>query len=219
MSRVKKILITVVVVLLAVGSFLFFEFKKMNTPTTGPRISSYANPSGALLIIDVQDDYTGVSGKKEPIFKNVDKQIVAINKLIDKASSLGMQIVYIRHLFNNNFITRNIIGRSIEGLPGNELDTRIKVVSANDFTKKISDAFSNPKLGEFLTAHHVNELYLTGLDGVYCVYKTALGGMNRGYNVTVVTDAIISSKKKEEVLNLYEENGVATITSDMALVK
>ena len=219
MSLVKKILISVLVVILAVVAFLFFEYKKMYTPTTGPMISSYADPTEALIVIDVQDDYTGISGRKEPIFKNVDNQIAKINKLIDKASSSGMQVVYVRHLFSNNFITRNIIGRSIEGLPGTELDTRIKVVSANDFTKKISDAFSNPKLSEFLTAHHVKELYLTGLDGVYCVYKTALGGMNRGYDVTVITDAVISSKKMEDVLKLYKENGVATITSDMLLVK
>ena len=191
----------------------------MYTPTIGPRISSYADSTKALLIIDVQDDFTGMSGRKEPIFKNVDNQIAKINKLIDKASSSEMQIVYVRHLFSNNFITRNIIGRSIEGLPGTELDARIKVVSANGFTKKISDAFSNWKLSEFLTAHHVKELYLTGLDGVYCVYKTALGGMNRGYQVTVVTDAVISSKKMEDVLKLYKENGVATITSDILLAQ
>ena len=191
----------------------------MYTPTTGPRISSYADPAKALIVIDVQDDYTGVSGRKEPMFKNVDDQISRINKLIDQASSAGMQVVYIRHLFPDNVIMRNLIGRTIEGLPGAELDKRINVVSTNEFTKKISDAFSNPKLSEFLTAHHVNELYLTGLDGAYCVYKTALGGMNRGYHVTVITDAVISSKKIEDVLELYKENGVATITSDMLLVK
>jgi len=219
MSLVKKILITVVVVILAVGTLVFFEFKKIYTPTTGPRISSYTDPAKALLVIDVQDDYTGVIGRKEPIYKNVDDQIARINKLIDKASLSGMQVVYIRQLFSNNIIMRNMIGRTIEGLPGTELDTRIKVVSANDFTKKISDAFSNPKLSEFLTARHVNELYLTGLDGVYCVYKTALGGMNRGYHVTVVTDAVMSRNKMADVLKLYEENGVATITSDMLLMR
>ena len=160
-----------------------------------------------------------MSGRKEPIYKNVDDQIARINKLIDKASSSGMQVMYIRHLFSNNIITRNMIGRTIEGLPGTKLDMRIKVVSTNEFTKKISDAFSNPKLSEFLTAHHVNVLYITGLDGVYCVYKTALGGMNRDYHVTVVTDAVMSRKKMEDVLKLYEENGVATMTSDMLLVR
>lgn len=219
MSLKKKILITVVVVILAVGTLLFFEFKKLNTPTTGPRISSYADPAKAILVIDVQDDYTGVSGRKEPIYKNVDDQIARINKLIEKASSSGMQVVYIRHLFSNNIITRNMIGRTIEDLPGTELDPRIKVVSGNDFTKKISDAFSNPKLSEFLTTHHVNELYLTGLDGLYCVYKTALGGMNRGYHVTVVADTVMSRKKMKDVLKLYKENGVATITSDTLFVK
>lgn len=218
MSLINKILIMVVIVILAVGTLLFFEFKKISAPTTGPLISSYAEPAKALLVIDVQDDYTGVSGRKEPIYKNVDDQIARINNLIDNASSSGMHIVYIRQLFSNNIIMRNMIGRTIEGLPGTELDTRIKVVSENDFTKKVSDAFSNPKLGEFLTAHHVSELYLTGLDGVYCVYKTAIGGMNRGYHVTVVTDAVMSRKKKEDMLKLYKENGVSTMTSDMLLV-
>lgn len=208
----KKILIGFGIIVLIGGVLLFFGFRKMYTPTTGPKISAYANPGKALLVIDVQEDYTGMSGRKEPMLKNVGSQIDTINKLIDKASTAGMQVVYIRQLFDNNFIMRTVVGRTIEGLPGTELDSRIKVASKNDFTKRISDAFSNPGLSEFLVANQVNELYLTGLDAVYCVHKTALGGMNRGYKVTVIMDAIMSRASMPDILKLYEKDGIRTTT-------
>lgn len=219
MSLWKKILLSVAVIIVIAATALFFVFNKMYAPTTGPRISAYANPAKALLMIDVQEDYTGIKGAKQPLLKNVEPQIAAINKLIDWASKSGMQVVYIRQLFDNNVIMRTFVGRTIEGLPGTEVDSRIKIVSKNDFTKKISDAFSNPQLNEFLIAHQVNELYLTGLDGVYCVHKTALGGMNRGYTVSVVTDAVMSQKKMTDVLKLYDKDGIVTTTSEMLLAK
>lgn len=219
MSLTKKILIALAAVIVLGGGFLFLAYRKMYTPTTGPKIGVYAAPAKALLVIDVQEDYTGVGGKKEPLLENVDGQIAAINKLIEKAAASGTQVVYIRHLFDNNFITRTLVDRTIEGFPGTEVDRRVKVINKNDFTKKISDAFSNPQLSEFLTAHQVNELYLTGLDGVYCVHKTALGGMNRDYKVAVVTDAVMSREKMEDVLKLYAKDGVATITSDALLAE
>ncbi len=219
MSLWKKIPLSLAVIVVVVATLLFFTFKKIYTPTTGPKISSYASPAKALLVIDVQEDYTGVKGAKEPLLKNVEAQIAAINKLIDWASKSGMQVVYIRQLFDNNAIMRTLVGRTIEGLPGTEVDSRIKVINKNDFTKKISDAFSNPQLGEFLISRQVNELYLAGLDGVYCVHKTALGGLNRGYKVSVVTDAVMSQKPMTDVLKLYEKDGIATTASEKLLAK
>jgi len=219
MSLWKKILLSLAVIAVIAAAVLFIVFKKMYAPTTGPRISAYANPAKALLVIDVQEDYTGIKGAKQPLLENVEPQIAVINRLIDKAASSGMQVVYIRQLFDNNFIMRSFVGRTIEGLPGTEVDSRIKIVSKNDFTKRISDSFSNPQLDAFLIAHQVNELYLTGLDGVYCVHKTALGGMNRGYTVSVVTDAVMSQKKMTDVLKLYETDRIATTTSEMLLAK
>jgi len=68
------------------------------------------------------------------------------------------------------------------------------VINGNDFTKRISDSFSNPQLDAFLIRNRVDELYLVGLDASYCVHKTALGALNRGYKVTVVDDAVLSRK-------------------------
>lgn len=213
MSTKKIILISIALLVAVAAVFVYATARKMFTPTEGARIAKYADPQKALLVIDVQTDYTGLDGRQPALFKNADGQINTINRLIDNASASGMKVVYIRQVFDNNFITRTFVGRTIEGLPGTEMDPRVKVINRNDFTKRFSDGFSNPKLGEFLVANHVDELYLVGLDGAYCVHKTAMGGLNRGYKVTVVKDAVMTQKDMAYVLKRYEKDGILTTTS------
>jgi len=50
-------------------------------------------------------------------------------------------------------------------------------------------------------------------DAAYCVHKTALGALNRGYKVTVVDDALMTRKNLSDVLKQYEKDGIPTITS------
>jgi nicotinamidase/pyrazinamidase len=214
MSTKKKVLIALAAVGVITAVFIFAAFKKIYTPTTGEKISEYTKPGKALLVIDVQEDYTGLKGKQPVPYPNAGEQIAVINKLINKASASGIQVVYIRQLFDNNLITRTFIGRSIEGLPGVELDGRIKVINRNDFTKKISDAFSNPQLEAFLIKNRVDGLYLVGLDAAYCVHKTALGALNRGYKVTVVDDAIMSQKNMSDAMMQFEKDGIPAISSE-----
>jgi len=92
------------------------------------------------------------------VFKNAEAQIGTINRLINSASKSGMKVVYIRQVFDNNSFVRLFVGRTIDGMPGTELDSRIKVINQNDFTKKISDAFSNQRLEEFLIQNQVDEV-------------------------------------------------------------
>jgi nicotinamidase/pyrazinamidase len=216
-SLTKKILITIAAVAVLMAVFVFFAAKKIFTPTTGAKIAAYTSPAKALLVIDVQEDFTGLKGKKPVPYTNVEIQIAIINELVDRASRAGMQVVYIRHLYDNNALMRLLVGRDIEGTPGTEVDGRIKVISKNEFTKKISDSFSNPQLEEFLVKNRVNELYLTGLDGAYCVYNTAMGAKNRGYKVTVVDDAIMTRKDMKDVFKQYEKDGIPTISSKQML--
>jgi nicotinamidase/pyrazinamidase len=213
MSGKKIILITLATVVILIVALVGIAFNKIYSPTEGKRISAYAKPQKALLVIDVQEDYTGLKGKQPVPYKNVEDKIATINRLIDAASKTGTQVVYIRQIFDNNVLMRLFVGRTIEGLPGTELDSRIKVINGNDFTKKISDSFSNPKLEEFFIAHQANELYLVGLDAAYCVHKTALGGLNRGYKVTVVKDAILARDDMSDILKRYEKDGIAVTTS------
>lgn len=119
-KKYALISLAVVVVLVAVAGFIVT--KKIYTPTQGKKISKYPNPHKALLVIDVQEDYTGLKGKQPILFKGVEGEIATINRLIDSASESGMKVAYIRQLFDNNFIVRLLGGRTIEGQPGTELD-------------------------------------------------------------------------------------------------
>jgi nicotinamidase/pyrazinamidase len=217
MSLKKYALISLAIVLALAAGGVFVAVKHIYTPTRGRHIDKYEHPRKALLVIDVQEDYTGLKGKQPPLFENVEGQIATINKLIDYASRSGMEIAYIRQLFDNNFITRFFVHRTIEGLPGTEIDSRIMIANQNDFTKKISDAFSNPRLDEFLTKNQVDEIYLVGLDAAYCVYYTALGARARGYKVTVVRDAVMTRKEMGKVLKRYDKDGIG-LTSSRELI-
>lgn len=213
MSVKKVIVLSLAGVIVILGAFTFVFMKKMFTPTQGAKIAAYARPTKALLVIDVQEDFMGLKGKQPVLYKSVEPQIAAINGLIERATKAGLKIAYVRHMYDNNVLTRLLIGRDLEGMPGTETDARIKIVSKNDFTKKISDAFSNPRLDDFLTANKVNELYLVGLDAAYCVYNTAKGALNRGYKVTVVTDAVMTRKDLNDVLKRYEKEGIPFTSS------
>jgi nicotinamidase/pyrazinamidase len=212
MSLKKYVFISFAIILVLTVTGVAVIVRQLYTPTHGKQIGRYANPGKALLVIDVQEDYTG-PGKQPVLFRGVEDRIAAINKLIENSSKSAMEVVYIRQIFPDNFITRRLVGRTIEGQPGTELDPRIKITSRNDFTKKISDAFSNPRLEEFLIRNQIDELYLTGLDAAYCIYYTALGARNRGYKVFVVRDAVMTRKNMDEVLKLYRKEGIALTSS------
>lgn len=208
MSIKKKVVLSLAAIVVILVVIVFVVMKTFFTPTKGAKIAAYANPQKALLVIDVQEDYTGLKGKQPILYKNVEPQIAVINTLIDKASKSDARVIYIRQIFDDNFLSQLLGGRTIEGKPGTELDSRINVVSKYDFTKKFSDAFSNPQLDEFLIRNQVNELYLVGLDAAYCVHNTARGALNRGYKVTIVKDAIMSRKNMSDILRQYEQEGI-----------
>lgn len=217
MSTKKYILISLAVVVMVIVIAAIAIAKKIYTPTQGQKISKYANPRKALLVIDIQEDYTGLKGKQPALYKGVEGQLETVNRLIDTASKSGMEVVYIRQIFDNNLITRLFVGRTIEGQPGTELDSRIEMINQNDFTKKISDAFSNPRLEEFLIRNQIDELYLTGLDAAYCVYYTARGALNRGYKVTAIKDAVMTRKDINDILKRYEKDGISLTSSKKLL--
>jgi nicotinamidase/pyrazinamidase len=183
-------------------------------PTKGPKIPEYTGPRKALLVIDVQEDFTGRTAKAPFPYKNSKELITSINRFIEKASHQNYIVVYIRQEFDGfmgKMVSRIFSGgTAIRGNPGTGIDSRISIVNNNTFPKPKGDAFSNPELGKFLAEHKVNELYLTGLDAQFCVFQTARGALNRGYRVNVVTDCIAlrAEKKWDALMKKYERNGI-----------
>lgn len=174
----------------------------------------------ALLLIDIQEDYTGVLAKPPFPYKDSELLIATLNKLIKKSSDKNIIIVYIKHEFEGFFgkLLTTFFGHrtAIKGAPGTELDERINILSNNIFTKSMPSAFSNPALEEFLVKHQVNELLITGLDASRCVNATAKGALKRGYNVTIVTDCIATKNPSglDNLLNQFKKKGISLMPSE-----
>ncbi len=219
MSSMKKRLIGIAVLLLCAVGVLLGGIIAMGVPTQGNRIEKYSNPQKALLVIDIQEDYTGTTAKPPFPYKDSEKLIAKVNKVIEKASGKKIIIVYIRQEFDSLFgrtISKMFLGgTAIKGNPGTDIDKRISIISKNSFSKPKGDAFSNPELDAFLIKHHVNELYLTGLDAEYCVHSTAKGALNRGYSVKIITDCIAlqAEKKWDDLVKDYEQEGIDLLLS------
>jgi nicotinamidase-related amidase len=186
-------------------------FRSMFVSTRGKRISPYLNPRKALLVLDLQEGYAGTTARQPVTAPPATGMIATVNRLIEVASRTGMEVAYVRQVFSNNFFVRLHGGRRAGKVI---IDRRINVINSNDFEKNRTDAFSNRKLEQLLIDSQVDELYLTGVDAAYCVYYTALGALNRGYRVTVVTDAVASRDKMTDVLDRYGRKGIGTITSE-----
>lgn len=195
-------------------------------PTKGSKIADYNKPCKALMVIDVQEDYTGKTAKHPYPYEKSQEVISTINQMILQARDNDVKVIYVKQEFSN-FLGKSISkvflnGTAIKGNPGTEIDSRITLLSpTNIFEKLIGDAFSNPELNNFLIKNSINELYLVGLDAEYCVHKTALGAMYRGYKVNMVTDAILlmAQNKWDKLLNLYIKEGLTLVKSNDFLAR
>ncbi len=199
-------------VLLAAVVLFALVFRGMR-PTTGPRIGNYPAPRTALLIIDIQEDYTGPQARKP--YRDGDRIVKVSNALLAQARAKGAAVVYIQNVVSNPVMSALMGGINAPGAPGTEMDRRlIKVPGSMTFTKSRSDAFSNPALVAYLRENQVDRVLITGLDGTYCVNATARGALNRGYRVTLFRDGIAteSGKSMEKLAQSWREAGAQVRT-------
>ena len=220
MKIIKRILIAIAILILGAIGFLVSEIILISKPTHGKPIAHYEQPQKALLVIDVQEDFTGTTAKPPFPYPESEQLIETVNRITEAAYRENIPIIYIRQEMDGfpGEMLSNLIagGIAIKGNPGTQIDKRVSVISDHIFPKHRSDAFSNPKFEAFLIKNQVNELILIGLDADGCVHATARGALNRGYTVSVVTDAValMAKDKWEKLLKQYQEEGIRLIKSD-----
>lgn len=208
MKRWKKILLWLICTPIVLLSSVFALLYANTRPTTGPRIGSYSTPRTALIIIDIQEDYTGPEAKKR--YRDGDRIVAASNALLNQARHKGMPVVYIENVIDNRLIGFLAGGVNAPGSPGTAMDRRLlQIPGAETFTKNRADAFSNPVLDAFLRRNQVNKVLLTGLDAAYCVNATTKGALNRGYKVTLFPEGIAteSGTRIDKLIKEWREAG------------
>jgi len=223
-KQMKKILLYFFIGLIAIVLFLFvylkvFEFRA-NQISVGTLIQNYDSDNPALLVIDIQEVETGELSEKD-YYKTVSKSLIRkTNKIAEAFEKKDAPVVYIKSEISDPIL--NLLNNSYKkGSRKAELDKRLLVVSNYIISKSRGDAFSNPQLDKLLIGKQVNHLIITGLDAAHCVNSTIQAAKNRGYMITVISDAVISKTDsiKQVKLKEFSRNGIEVVSSEDYLME
>lgn len=132
----------------------------------------------ALIIIDVQ---LGMFDESNPVYQG-DILLEKIRRLISKARTVEMPIVYVQHNAK--------AGQALEpGNPGWAIHPLIKQEEHDRVIQKNTpDSFYNTTLQEELEIKGVKELIITGIQSEVCVDTTCRRAFSKGYKVTLLSD-------------------------------
>ena len=171
----------------------------------------------ALLVIDIQEDYTGVNASKKLRYKDADQLVIRVNKIIEECIKNDIDLIYIKQEFEGVIpilLTKLFShGSAIKGTPGAEFDKRLNIVSKNCFSKSMPSSFSNSELKKYLEENKIEELYIVGLDGQFCVKETVKDAIKEKYRVNLINNAILfkNESKREYVFKKLKEIGAHII--------
>jgi nicotinamidase-related amidase len=185
---------------LVMGITLLILFSGSGVDVKGSIIPECESTKTVLLVMDMQEDFLGEKAKM-PIKKEQIPAITAVvNSLIDEFEKNGQQIIYIKSEFPKIALGNRIRHHAaIVGSPGTNIYGKIRISGEIIFSKKKPNAFSNPDFEKYLVDNQVSQLVITGVYADQCVLDTALGALDRKYQVKFVRNGVGSSS--EEAVN------------------
>lgn len=205
--------IVIEVVLILYGIYYLagsFAWDRHIEVTRGKRISNYADPAKALLVIDLQNTFTAD-------LKMADEAIKNTNRIIRAAAKLDVRVIYISMEYKKFSFSNYYTGGTVEiGSPGARFDSRLHQTGSTHFVKHQMDTFSNKKFEAFLIQNQIDSLIVTGLDPQACIDKTIKAALQRKYKITLVSDAIATDteENRQAKIEEFKAIGVNILTTD-----
>jgi nicotinamidase-related amidase len=215
---VKRFIFYFLIALLFIVAYFVYVYNDLTAISKGYPIPEYGVTKTAALVIDIQEGYTGMYAKEDTHSKQAKALIENTNRVISAAYEAGIQVLYIQQQTENWLINWLDGGSMAEGSPAVEIDQRVKIVSLHQFKKRKSDAFSSHDMDVFLNEMQINRLIITGLDMAGCAYNTSQAALNRGYEVFVIEEAVISSSdelKQEKLVELSQAGAIVLSVEDL----
>lgn len=206
--------ITILFVILVIVNLIIFE-KNSSFVSKGQAIEKYNEHNCALLVIDVQEATTGEVSNNSFYSANADTLIKNINSITETFKNGKSLVIYIRSEISNPFI--NLLNNSFaKGSLGGKFDKRLNSVLGLEVIKSKNDAFAETELDSILTSNKIDEIYIVGLDAVYCINITAEAAQNRNYKVNLIKEAVLSESEtmKDSMMISFRERGIKTISID-----
>ncbi len=157
-----------------------------------------------VIVLDVQQCWT----EKSLSVQAAGEMLKSINSLI--GISDPVKVIYIKSIAR--VATLSFKGIKIDTLPDQDFDTNLLIVNTSAFIKTEGDAFATREIVNFLNQNNAKEIIITGMLAERCVTKTALGGVERKYNIYITPDAIgaQSGKSKAKTIRKLMKAGVKT---------
>ncbi len=214
----KRVLVVLGLLLVVGAGALGVAVWVVVSPTTGARIGP-DRPGKALVLIDLQEDYTG-SHPKQP-YPESEQLIASANQLMAAAQAGGWQVLLVREVVPDQWFYKLLTGGTVlSGTKGAELDARLaRPPGFVEIEKVKGDAFSVPALEAKLNERRVGALFIAGIDADHCVKATVAGARNRGYAVNVVREgiAVNGGKGLDKIVKGYEAKGAVMKTLAQAV--
>jgi len=174
----------------------------------------------ALLVIDVQKDFTQPSGKLPVDLNHAERMIANINAIVASTDTETPFPINVGNEFRKLDplnIFRNF--SAIKGTEGCGLDPRLKIVGDMYFSKEEGDALSSRALVSFLRKSKIDPLYLTGFQAEACVYRTFRGALKRGFSCSIIEDTIASKTeaRRQSMLRKFASHGANIVRTPQLL--
>lgn len=154
--------------------------------------------SAAIVAIDLQE-------KLLPTIKHADRVVARTARLLKFARELQIPVLWTEQYPKGLGPTVSEIAQPLEGV--------------QPIDKTVFGCMGHPRFEGALSDLGCRQLILTGIEGHICVMQTALGALNKGYEVYVVRDAVGSSEDEELEAGLerMEKSGATIVTTQMAM--
>ena len=127
----------------------------------------------ALLVIDVQNGVVENASEKDAV-------VAQIIRAIDSAREKNLPVIWVQHSEDEMPIGSHS-WEIIPELTPEPHDGRIDKVHGS--------SFQDTDLADVLKEHDISHLYITGAQSENCVNATTLDALERGYRVSLISDA------------------------------
>ncbi|SMO40622.1 nicotinamidase/pyrazinamidase [Balnearium lithotrophicum] len=153
----------------------------------------------ALIVVDMQNDFMPWGSLPVP---EADKIIPKVNKYIKLFFERGLPIFATRDWHPENHISFKVNGgkwpvhcvqwsRGADFAEGLEIPPETFIVNKGDRPElEAYSGFQGTVLNELLKERGIKRLFVCGVATEFCVKNTCIGGINLGYTVFLLNDAV-----------------------------
>ncbi len=182
----------------------------------------------ALIVVDMQRDF--MPGGALPVPEG-DKIVDKVNEYVKRFSEIGLPVFFTRDWHPPDHISFKDYGgpwppHCVQNTEGAMFHPNLYIPSDNKFiiskgTSSDFDAYSGFQgtvLDSLLKERGVKRIFVCGVATDYCVKNTVLGGINLGYHVFLLLDAIkgvdVNKGDSEAAIELMLRSGAVCIQLD-----